>query len=43
MESLRSLVLEELNWSVIWPGFAVVFVAGALMIVLNVRLIQRYD
>ena len=43
MESLRSLVLEDFNWSVIWPGFAVVFVAGALMIALNVRLIQRYD
>jgi ABC-2 type transport system permease protein len=43
MESLRSLVLEDLNWSSIWPGFAVVAVAGALMLALNVRLIQRYD
>ena len=43
MEALRSLVLEDLAWDVIWPGFAVVAVAGALMLALNVRLIQRYD
>ncbi len=43
MESLRSLVLEDLAWGTIWPGFAVVAVAGALMIALNVRLIQHYD
>ena len=43
MESLRSLVLEDLDWGTIWPGFAVVAVAGALMLALNVRLIQRYD
>src|SRR4051794_8714779 len=43
MEGMRALVLEDLNWSAIWPGFAVVFAAGAVMIALNVRLIQRYD
>jgi ABC-2 type transport system permease protein len=43
MEALRSLVLEDLAWGTIWPGFAVVAVAGALMIALNVRLIQHYD
>src|SRR3954467_251549 len=43
MESLRSLVLEDLAWDSIWPGFAVVAVAGALMLALNVRLIQHYD
>ena len=43
MEALRSLILEDLNWSAIWPGFAVVAVAGALMLVLNVRMINRYD
>jgi ABC-2 type transport system permease protein len=43
MESLRSLILEDLNWDAIWPGFAVVAVAGALMLVLNVRMINRYD
>jgi ABC-2 type transport system permease protein len=43
MESLRSLILEDLVWRTIWPGFLVVAVAGALMLALNVRLIQRYD
>ena len=43
MESLRSLILEDLDWGTIWPGFAVVVVAGALMLALNVRLIQHYD
>jgi ABC-2 type transport system permease protein len=43
MEALRSLILEDLNWDRIWPGFAVVVVAGALMLALNVRTIQRYD
>ena len=43
MEALRSLILEDLNWSSIWPGFAVVVVLGALMLALNVRLINRYD
>jgi ABC-2 type transport system permease protein len=43
MESLRSLILEDLNWSAIWPGFLVVAVTGAIMLVLNVRTIQRYD
>jgi ABC-2 type transport system permease protein len=43
MEALRSLILEDLVWSKIWPGFLVVAVSGALMLVLNVRVIQRYD
>ena len=43
MESLRSLVLQDLDWASIWPGFAVVAVAGALMLALNVRSINRYD
>jgi ABC-2 type transport system permease protein len=43
MEALRSLILVDLNWSAIWPGFAVVAVAGALMLALNVRMINRYD
>jgi ABC-2 type transport system permease protein len=43
MEALRSLILEDLVWSKIWPGFLVVAVAGALMLVLNVRVIKRYD
>jgi ABC-2 type transport system permease protein len=43
MEALRSLILQDLVWSKIWPGFAVVAVLGALMLALNVRTIQRYD
>jgi ABC-2 type transport system permease protein len=43
MEALRSLILENLVWAKIWPGFLVVAVLGALMLFLNVRTIQRYD
>ena len=30
-------------WATIWPGFLVVAVLGALMLVLNVRVIEHYD
>jgi ABC-2 type transport system permease protein len=43
MEALRSLILEDLAWSRILPGVAVVAVVGALMVALNVRLIRNYD
>jgi ABC-2 type transport system permease protein len=43
MEALRSLILDDLAWSKIWPGFAVLFALGAVMLVLNIRMIQRYD
>ena len=43
MEALRSLILVDLDWSEIWPGFAVIAITGALMLVLNVRMIQNYD
>jgi len=43
MEALRSLILEDLVWAKIWPGFLVVAVLGALMLFLNVRTIKRYD
>jgi ABC-2 type transport system permease protein len=43
MEALRSLILQDLVWSDIWPGFAVVAVLGALMLALNVRMIRNYD
>lgn len=43
MEALRSLILEDLAWSRILPGFAVVVVLGAVMLVLNVRMIRHYD
>jgi ABC-2 type transport system permease protein len=43
MESLRSLILADLDWGGIWPGFLVVAVLGALMLALNVRMMRRYD
>ena len=43
MEALRSLILVDLDWSEIWPGFAVVLALGAVMLVLNVRMIRNYD
>jgi ABC-2 type transport system permease protein len=43
MEALRSLILEDLDWGTILPGFAVVAVLGALMLYLNVRVINHYD
>ena len=43
MEALRSLILQDLVWSKIWPGFLVVAIAGAIMIVLNIRVINHYD
>jgi ABC-2 type transport system permease protein len=43
MEALRSIVLEDLEWGTILPGFGVVLVVGALAIALNVRMIPNYD
>lgn len=43
MEALRSLLLYELNWGDVLPGFAVVAVTGALMLWLNIRMIRNYD
>ena len=43
MEALRSLILDDLDWATIWPGFAVVIVVGAIMLAANVRLINHYD
>jgi ABC-2 type transport system permease protein len=43
MEALRSLILRDLVWADIWPGFAVVAVLGAVMLALNVRMIRNYD
>jgi ABC-2 type transport system permease protein len=43
MESLRSLILDDLDWAAIWPGFAVVAGLGVIMLWLNVRMIARYD
>jgi ABC-2 type transport system permease protein len=43
MEALRSLILDDLDWSEILPGFGVVLALGVVMLFLNVRMIQRYD
>jgi ABC-2 type transport system permease protein len=43
MEALRSLILEDLEWGTILPGFAVVAALGAVMLALNVRVINNYD
>jgi ABC-2 type transport system permease protein len=43
MEALRSLILEDLDWETILPGFGVVAALGVVMLVLNVRMIQNYD
>jgi ABC-2 type transport system permease protein len=43
MEALRSLILVDLDWGEILPGFAVVGALGALMLFLNVRIIRNYD
>jgi ABC-2 type transport system permease protein len=43
MEALRSIVLEDLEWGTILPGFGVVAVLGVLVLALNVRMIRNYD
>jgi ABC-2 type transport system permease protein len=43
MEALRSMILHDLEWDKILPGFGVVAALGVLMLVLNVRMIRNYD
>jgi ABC-2 type transport system permease protein len=43
MEALRSLILDDLNWGEILPGFGVVAALGVVMLFLNIRVIERYD
>jgi ABC-2 type transport system permease protein len=43
MEALRSLILTDLDWEKILPGFAVVGALGAIMLLLNIRMIKNYD
>jgi ABC-2 type transport system permease protein len=43
MEALRSLILVDLAWEDILPGFGVVAALGVIMLVLNVWMIERYD
>ena len=43
MEAMRSLILVDLDWAAIWPGF---LVSGAFMVgmlALNVRTMRSYD
>ena len=41
MEALRSLILVDLDWGEVLPGFAVVGVLGVIMLFLNVRMIKN--
>jgi ABC-2 type transport system permease protein len=43
MEALRSLILDDLDWEKILPGFGVVAALGVVMLVLSVRMIKGYD
>ena len=43
MEALRSLILTDLDWDKILPGFAVIAIFGAVALWLNVRMIKSYD
>jgi ABC-2 type transport system permease protein len=43
MEAMRSLILDDLDWAKILPGFGVVAALGVVMLVLNVRMIKHYD
>jgi ABC-2 type transport system permease protein len=43
MEGLRSLILDDLDWAKILPGFAVIAIFGAVALALNVRMIRTYD
>jgi ABC-2 type transport system permease protein len=43
MEAMRSLILNDLDWEKVLPGFGVVAVLGALMLGLTVRIIRNYD
>jgi ABC-2 type transport system permease protein len=43
MEGMRSLILVDFDWTAILRGFGVVAVLGALMLYLNVRVINHYD
>jgi ABC-2 type transport system permease protein len=43
MEAMRSLILVDLAWKTILLGYLVVAVAGAIMLVLSIRVIRNYD
>jgi ABC-2 type transport system permease protein len=43
MEAMRSLILVDLDWADVLPGFGVVAAAGVVMLLLNLRVIRSYD
>jgi ABC-2 type transport system permease protein len=43
MEAMRSLILDDIDWGTVLPGFAVIAALGVIMLVLSVRLINNYD
>jgi ABC-2 type transport system permease protein len=43
MEAMRSLILDDLDFGKVLPGFGVVAVLGALMLAITIRMIKRYD
>jgi ABC-2 type transport system permease protein len=43
MEAMRSLILVDLRWETISLGFLVVAIAGAIMLAVSVRVVNRYD
>jgi ABC-2 type transport system permease protein len=43
MEASRTLILQGFDWASVARGFAVVAVAGAVMIALSIRSINNYD
>jgi len=43
MEAMRSLILQDIVWSSVLYGYAVVAAAGALMLLVSVRVIRNYD
>jgi ABC-2 type transport system permease protein len=43
MEAMRSLILDDLAWEKVLPGFGVVAALGVVMLGVTVRMIKRYD
>jgi ABC-2 type transport system permease protein len=43
MEALRSLILQDVQWTVVARGFGVAAVLGVVMVFLNLRVIRHYD
>ena len=43
MEAMRAVILQDDAWGTVARGFAVIAVAGVVMVALNVRLMRRYD